>query len=32
MENNLVSIGLNMNYFTNLTLDNIFNSCLNNIA
>lgn len=32
VENNLVSIGLNMNYFTNLTLDNIFSSYLNNIA
>ena len=32
VENNLVLIGLNMNYFSNLTLDNIFNSWLNNIA
>ena len=32
IENNLLSIGLNMNYFSNLTLDNIFNSWLNNIA
>ena len=31
VENNLISIGLNMNYFSNLTLDNIFNSWLNNI-
>ena len=32
IEKNLLSIGLNMNYFSNLTLDNIFNSNLNNIA
>ena len=31
IQNQVLSDGLNMNYFTKLTLDNIFNSQLNNV-